>query len=477
MKKILSFIFIGMLSHFNAQTAFWTENFGTNPTCQTFTATSYSSSNGAWAVVSTGSNDMFANEWYISAKESNTGIGNCSDGCSNTPTLTNMSMHVSTGVGDLGAAYLAGPGVSNTDKRLETPVINCSNATAITMTLSYIMWGVTNQDYCQFYYFDGSNWSSLGIPAQTPTNSCAGQGIWTGYTVTLPASANNNPNVKLGFRWQNISTSGADPSIAIDDIALIGTVSTPSVVMSPSFSIPTSLCAGQTATLTANTGTTSATGYTWSSVPSGANFSAINGSVTTVSFPNANTYSVTLTAASGTVVGSVTHTITVNPSPTISIAANSTSLCLGSVETLTASGAATYTWMPGNTNGTTLAASPTVNTTYTVTGTSSVGCIGNNTITLTVVTCTSTGIALNGSKAENINVYPNPFTDKLIIESNVSSFITYAIIDITGKKIRKGSINANSDKIELDLSELEKGVYFIEFRDEQAKLNSIKIVK
>jgi hypothetical protein len=54
------------------------------------------------------------------------------------------------------------------------------------------------------------------------TATCGGgQGLWTAFSMTLPASADNNPNVRIGFRWvNNADGTGTDPSFAVDDIAL-----------------------------------------------------------------------------------------------------------------------------------------------------------------------------------------------------------------------------------------------------------------
>jgi gliding motility-associated-like protein len=90
------------------------------------------------------------------------------------------------------------------------------------------------------------------------------------------------------------------------------------------------------------------------------------------------------------------------PTPTVTTAASTQSVCFGGTSTLTAGGAATYTWNPGGVVSTTVAVSPTVNTTYTVTGTQA-GCQGSNTVnigvnptpTITVNTNTATLCAGN----------------------------------------------------------------------------------
>ena len=59
-------------------------------------------------------------------------------------------------------------------------------------------------------------------------------------------------------------------------------------------------------------------------------------------------------------------------------------ICAGSAISLSASGASTYKWIPGNLSGATVSVSPTTTTTYTVTGTSTDGCTNTATKTITV---------------------------------------------------------------------------------------------
>ena len=68
-------------------------------------------------------------------------------------------------------------------------------------------------------------------------------------------------------------------------------------------------------------------------------------------------------------------TVPVFVSPTIAIAGPS-SVCNGSSITLTASGVSSYTWTAGPTTATNVV-SPTTNTTYSVVGTNSLGCVSN----------------------------------------------------------------------------------------------------
>lgn len=131
----------------------------------------------------------------------------------------------------------------------------------------------------------------------------------------------------------------------------------------------TSICAGQSVTLTATPSTAGGT-YLWS-----------NGATTptiTVT-PNATTsYSVTY-SNNGTASGS--GTVTVNPLPTINGGQDQT-VCQGALVTLSGTGGASYTWDNGISNGVAFVANAT--TTYTVTGTNANGCQGTDQVTVTV---------------------------------------------------------------------------------------------
>jgi hypothetical protein len=381
-----SLILMGVVT--KAQT-FWTEDFGTNPVCGTVSAAAYTGTNGAWTTSLTGTNQTFANEWYVSAVEAGMGVGNCGDGCSSNPTLINRTLHVSTAqsfLGDQGATYYAGPGAS-TDVRAQSPLINCTGKNSITMAFNYFVVGVANQDYCEMMYSSngGLTWSTLGTAPITTLGACSPQGKWVAYSVALPAACNNNANVKVGFRWQHVSASGADPCIALDDIAL----STPaSTSLTPTFTLAASICRGDSTQVTANTGTYVVSGYTWTAAPVGPVIATPNASVTWVKFPTTGTFSITLTATSGTQIASVTHTILVNPTPTVNASANSSIICAGNSSTLTAfsiSPGLSYTWMPVGGNLPSVIVTPSITSTYSVTGTNTVtGCKNTRTISVTV---------------------------------------------------------------------------------------------
>ncbi len=115
------------------------------------------------------------------------------------------------------------------------------------------------------------------------------------------------------------------------------------------------ICSGSSVTLTTN----AASGYTWSTGNT-TNTSIVVSPATTT------TYSVAGTSTANCFATNFI-TVTVSPGvPVLSIASSTTNLCLGKSATLTASGALTYTWTGGVTNG--LGFAPAATGSYTVSG-------------------------------------------------------------------------------------------------------------
>ncbi len=137
----------------------------------------------------------------------------------------------------------------------------------------------------------------------------------------------------------------------------------------------TTICEGETTTLTATGGTS----YAWSN-------GSTNGSVTV---SQSGIYTVTATNAEGC-SATANVTVTVNPLPTVVVSGNTT-LCAGNSTTLTASGADSYSWSTGDNT-----ASVSINAfgVYTVTGTSTEGC--SNTANVTVLVSQAPQITISG---------------------------------------------------------------------------------
>ncbi|MES2763172.1 MAG: LamG-like jellyroll fold domain-containing protein, partial [Bacteroidota bacterium] len=180
-----------------------------------------------------------------------------------------------------------------------------------------------------------------------------------------------------------------------------------------------SICAGNNFTIT----------------PSGASTYTIQGG-SAIKTPTTNTtYTVTGTSAAGCISSTfATASVTVNALPIISVP--STTICAGATATLTASGASTYTWNTGA-NTSFITASPASNTTYTVNGTSSQGCLGNL-VTATISVGSAPSISVNNSTicagnsatliANGVNTYTwstGATTNSIIV--NPTSNTTYSV--------------------------------------------------
>jgi gliding motility-associated-like protein len=129
------------------------------------------------------------------------------------------------------------------------------------------------------------------------------------------------------------------------------------------------VCEGQGITLTANN-------------PDGAVITWNNGVTNGVQFnQNVGTITYTVTANLAGCISTDQVTVLVHPNPTV-FAGNDVIVCEGQSVVLTGSGAQTYTWNNGVTNGVPFV--PTATQTYTVTGTSQFGCIGTDQVVVTL---------------------------------------------------------------------------------------------
>lgn len=207
----------------------------------------------------------------------------------------------------------------------------------------------------------------------SPTLTVNSPSICAGQVATLTASGATN------YTWTPGSTTGTSYTIApastttINVIGAIGSCTTQvsrtiTVNSSPTITVnsPT-ICPGQTVTLTAN----GAASYTWNTGPA----------TNTISVSPASTTNYTVTGSNGTCSSSKTTTVTVAAVPSVSV--TSASICSGGSATLTASGANTYTWIPGGQTTASISVTPSVSTIYTITGTNGT-CTNTSSATVSV---------------------------------------------------------------------------------------------
>jgi hypothetical protein len=148
-----------------------------------------------------------------------------------------------------------------------------------------------------------------------------------------------------------------------------------------------SLCAQQGAQTYSVAAVSSATSYSWS-LPAG--WSASGASNIILVSPGGTGGVLSVSAINACGIGNAqTLTITVNPQPTISV--NSGSICAGQSFTLNPTGASTYTFSSGSP-----VVTPFTTTTYSVSGTSALGCTSSNATTVSVIVNPLPTVAVNG---------------------------------------------------------------------------------
>ena len=196
-----------------------------------------------------------------------------------------------------GAAYDAGGlcGVlfcPQTATRAESPNISTVGQTNLTVEFDYIHGGDAN-DYGGLWYNDGGGWVALVDPLPQTPGGCLPQGQWTNYTIALPASCENIPNLQIGFSWVNNDDGvGTDPSIAINNVQ----ITTPAVGGPPTADFTASLttiCEGDCIDFTDMS--TLGTNPTWAWTFNGAATGTSNiQNPTNICYPTAGTYDVEL---------------------------------------------------------------------------------------------------------------------------------------------------------------------------------------
>lgn len=307
------------------------------------------------------------------------------------------------------------------------------------------------------------------IPA--PVVSVSGNtAICLGQTALLTANGATNYNWSTGWTQATIGVSPTANTVytvtGTNTLTTCIASTTVEVKINPNPSLTitgnNSVCVGQTASLVAGGANT----YLWSlNLPGG--FLNVTPSVTT-------TYSVvgtdTNSCQSGTNI-----TVVVSPSLTILVGGN-TSLCYGNTTTLTASGASSYTW---NTTsiGSVYTVAPTSTTIYTVTGIDNQSkCQGKKTVTVTLKECV--GMHEVEGQLSNWTIYPNPFSDKFVIQFKGLSqnSVTVYLFNATGQLILEKEQLLTESKIELDAKELPKGIYFVKLTDGKNQ-TTLKVIK
>jgi hypothetical protein len=225
---------------------------------------------------------------------------------------------------------------------------------------------------------------------------------------------------------QTYTVTGTDINGCVDTDTITVTVNPLPTVVANATAIE--ICIGDSVTLTGS----GAISYVWD-----------NGVTDNVAFSPASTTTYIVTGTDGNGCENTdTITVTVNQLPTVVANATAIEICLGESITLTGSGADSYTWDNGVTDGVPFA--PSATQTYTVTGSVGIGCESTDSITITVnplptVTANATDIeicfgetvTLTGSGALSY-VWDNGVTDGVAFSPSATQTYTVTGTDASG---------------------------------------------
>lgn len=225
--------------------------------------------------------------------------------------------------------------------------------------------------------------------------------------------------------------------------------------------------------ITVNSGSICA-GQAFTMVPGGANSYTFQGGSAIVSPTINSSYTVVGTSSAGCTSGTfATSNVTVNAIPSVSAVSSSSALCINESATLTGSGANTYSWSSGGT-ATTEIVTPTVTTSYTLTGTDAIGC--SNTVVITQsVDASCVGIQEHQADL-SFNVYPNPSSGIVNIEVQAlnNDLIHIQIINQLGQVVLNESTNSKLSSFNIE--KLSNGIYFVILKQNNA-VRKLKIIK
>jgi trimeric autotransporter adhesin len=298
----------------------------------------------------------------------------------------------------------------------------------------------------------------------TCNNACNGSIILTTNAATSTVIWSNSAN---SYTLPSLCAGVYSYSLTTGTCVATGSVTiTQPAAISLTTSVSNSIvCSGNSATLNViGAGGTGTLSYLWSNNSS---------SLSTVVTPTANTvYSVTATDANTCIMTSTVN-VGFGPNPTVTAVSSTSLLCSGSTATLTAGGASSYSWtgVGGNAQA---VVSPTVNTTYTVTGIDGNGCSSTTQITQSVTVCS--GIEESDLHSGFVMVYPNPSSDAVTVKLN--QFTEGAVLTVYSSL---GQIVYNavltSDVVKIDLTSFEAGLYTLLINESNQSVYSVKFVK
>lgn len=180
-----------------------------------------------------------------------------------------------------------------------------------------------------------------------------------------------------------------------------------------------------------------------------------------------------------------TAVLTINPVPLVTANTYTATIVQGNSTTLTAYNALTYTWAPptglNTTTGATVIATPSVTTTYTVTGTNQYGCSSSVSI---LVVVNPLGVNAYNEPLQDVNIYPNPAISSFTLEFNTTleTPIDIYMFNMLGEKVKvmqSDEVQGGGlmkHKYQINTSTFTEGVYNVEIVTGKGTVNRRVVV-
>ena len=286
--------------------------------------------------------------------------------------------------GSPGATYLWDSSIDLDDPSSATPMFTGNTAGSFTKTVTITdVNGCINSDDVVITVNDlpvvdaGPNQAICEGGQVTLSGTGATSYVWdNGITdgVAFIPPANNPPSTVT-----NYTVTGTDGNGCSNNDVVTVTVN---ALPTPNAGSDQTICLNTSTTITAISSGTGPFNFSWDNgLPNGAGPHTVSPSLGT------SDYIVTVTDPNGC-IASDTVSITVNPTPTVG-ANDDTTICIGGLATLNASGAVSYSWKDLSTgvvisNGQNVVVQPTNTTCYEVTGTDAAGCSNTDVVCVNV---------------------------------------------------------------------------------------------
>lgn len=215
------------------------------------------------------------------------------------------------------------------------------------------------------------------VPVNGPNLTVSGTTLCAGLPATVSAAGASTYTWNTGSNASSLSLTSSSTTVysvsGNNPGNICTTTRTVAIVVLPSPTLTANsqtICAGNTATLLAS----GASSYTWDTG------STSNNASVTVSPLSTSVY--TITGQVGTCVMTRTISVTIGSQLSLFISPQQPTICLGNNQSLSVSGATSYSWSTGSTN-TSVSVNPSTTSVYTVSG-SNQGCNGTQVVTVVV---------------------------------------------------------------------------------------------